>query len=228
MKTIGLIGGMSWESSSLYYSYINLEISGILGKNHSAKCLMYSFDFQEIEDLQNKGDWLKLKKMIFDAGKILKNAGAGFAALCTNTMHKLTDNFEEEVGIPLLHIVDAVAENIKTDKTSCVGLLGTRFTMEDDFYVKRLNEKWNINTIVPEKRDRAEVDRIIYQELVKGLILEESRIVMEKIINKMDKNGAGGVILGCTEIGMLVKEADCRLYDSAMIHSKKAALLSLS
>ncbi|HPE20459.1 MAG TPA: aspartate/glutamate racemase family protein [Candidatus Mcinerneyibacteriales bacterium] len=227
MKTIGLIGGMSWESSSLYYSIINREVRRLLGKSHSASCIMYSFDFQGIEEKQYAGQWEELEAEMVEAGLRLKSAGADFIVLCTNTMHKLMDRFEEKVGLPFLHIADVAAESMKEDGLSAIGLLGTKFTMGEDFYKKRIHERYGLTVLVPDDNDQEEVNRIIYKELVRGIVKEESRKKYEEIIDRLVERGAQGIILGCTEIGILIKEHRCPLYDTTLIHALKAARMSV-
>jgi aspartate racemase len=222
MKTVGLIGGMSWESTIPYYQALNKGINHKLGKNHSAKCLIYSFDFQEIEELQYEGNWDRIHKEMIRAGTILKNGGADFALLCTNTMHKVMDNFEERTGLPLIHIADAVGESINKKSITTVGLLGTIFTMEEDFYRDILEKKYGLKVIIPEKDDRIKINDVIYSELVKGIIKEESRTTYYKIMDDMVEKGAQGIILGCTEIGLLIKEYKKELFDSTIIHGEKA------
>lgn len=222
MKTIGLIGGMSWESTSLYYSLINQGVNKRLGKNHSASCLIYSFDFQEIEELQYAGKWDELEIRIMNAASALKMAGADGIAVCTNTMHKVVDRLEAQIGLPLLHIVDAVGEEIVKQHDQVIGLLGTKFTMEEDFYRARLEKKYGLTIVVPEQQERLEINRIIYEELVKGIITEESKNTYLAVMNLLKEiSGIEGVILGCTEIGLLVKEYDRSLYDSTIIHTKR-------
>lgn len=227
MKTIGLIGGMSWESTIPYYSIINMEINKLLGKNHSAKCLIYSFDFQEIEELQYIGDWSTLEMKILEAGNSLKSAGAELIVLCTNTMHKVVSNFENKVGLPLIHIAEAVGEEVVAKEIKRIGLLGTIFTMEQDFYKSLLQSKFNLEVIIPEKEDMERINYIIYNELVKGIIKDESRNEYLRIMDKMVENGAEGMILGCTEIGLLIKEYKLDIFDSTSIHAKKAVKLCI-
>lgn len=227
MKTIGLIGGMSWESTATYYSIINSRINTELGKNHSAQCIVYSFDFQAIEELQYAGRWAELEVELTKAAKALKAAGADFLVICTNTVHKVADNIEKEVGLPLLHIADVVGEAVKNDGLHRVGLLGTIFTMEEDFYVKRLESRFGLEVLIPEKDDRQIVNNIIFSELVKGIVKESSKNQYLQIMDKMKKRGAQGIILGCTEIGLLIKEYELPLYDSAILHANKAAQISL-
>jgi len=228
MKTLGLIGGMSWESTALYYSLINQGINNALKSNHSAKCLMYSFDFQQIEDLQYAGRWDTLHDKIIEAGKILKTAGADGIVLCTNTMHKVVADFEIEVGIPLIHIADAVGQAIADSKLKRIGLLGTIFTMEQDFYKSILINKYKLDVTIPSKEDRAIINSIIYDELVKGITKENSRKSYYRIMDTLIGDGAQGVILGCTEIGLLVKEYAYPLFDSTILHARRAVELSLA
>jgi aspartate racemase len=229
MKTIGLIGGMSWESSAVYYSLINREIRELLGKSHSASCLMYSFDFQEIEELQYAGDWAALRLRMFAAGRSLKAAGAELLVLCTNTMHKVMYGVEAELGLPFLHIVDAAGDAIKKDGLKHIGLLGTRFTMEGGFYADRLRERYGLDVIVPEPCDRDAVNEIIYCELVRGQLRDESRERYAAVIDDLAARGAEGVILGCTEIGLLIQSHPLLpLFDTTVLHAKHAARLSLA
>ena len=228
MKTIGLIGGMSWESSAVYYSLINQEIRRRLGKSHSASCVLWSFDFQEIEELQYAGQWDILRDRMYEAGRGLKAAGAEFAVLCTNTMHKVMDNFEADVGIPLLHIVDAAGEAVRADGKSRIGLLGTKFTMEGGFYADRLRERFGLDVITPGLDERDTVNDIIYQELVRGVVDDGSRRKYQAIIDGLVAQGAQGVILGCTEIGLLVKEHSFTLYDTTLLHARQAVSYALA
>lgn len=229
MKTIGLIGGMSWESSSLYYQIINRTTQEKLGGVHSAKCLLYSVDFNEIALLQKEGNWKKLGQLMVEAAQSLEKGGADFIILCTNTMHKLSDEIESSVSIPLIHIGDATAEKIKIKNFKKVGLLGTSFTMEQDFFKGRLLNKHQIETIIPDENQRAAIHGIIYDELVKGIINNESRnIVLEMISDLIDK-GAEGIILGCTEIELLITNefTSAELFNTAEIHAKKAVEFAL-
>ena len=228
MKTIGLIGGMSWESTIPYYSILNTQVNKALGKNHSAKCIIYSVDFQSIEELQYSGEWVQLEKELIKASKALKAAGADCIVVCTNTMHKVVDNIEKETGIPLIHIVDAIGDVITKQEKTQIGLLGTVFTMKEDFYRKRLEDKYGLKVIIPNVNDMDIVNRIIYSELVKGIINESSKSEYLRIMDKMKNNGAEGIILGCTEIGLLIKEYPLTLYDSTIIHANKAAEYCLS
>lgn len=228
-KTIGLIGGMSWESSAVYYKIINQEIKKSLGGVHSAKSLMYSADFGEIALLQHNGEWDKLAELMIAAAQRLENGGADFIVLCTNTMHKLADEITGKVKIPLLHIADATAEAIKNSKIKKVGLLGTKFTMEHDFLKGRLKDSHNIETIIPDEEQREIVHKIIYEELVKGVIKDGSRQAYLEIIDDLNEKGAEGIILGCTEISQLITSGHTKhdLFDTTEIHAKKAVELSL-
>ena len=221
MKTVGLIGGMSWESTSEYYKKINEGIKEQLGGFHSGKILMYSFDFDEIEALQHKNQWDELTEMLVDAGTRLKKAGADFLAICTNTMHKVADEVAEKTGLKDLHIEDVTAEAIIQKNKNIVGLLGTDFTMSEDFYKKRLNDKYNIEVMIPEKMERERVHRVIYDELCCGIVKSQSKAEFITIINNLKDKGAEGVILGCTEIPMLIeqKDLDIRVFDSMKLHA---------
>lgn len=227
MRKIGLIGGMSWESTAAYYSVINSEVNARLGKNHSSECLVYSFDFQEIEELQYASQWEELENKLIQAAKALKTAGADCIVVCANTMHKVVDNIERIVGIPLLHIVDAIGEKIQQDHNKTVGLLGTKFTMEEDFYRKRLEDKYNLKVLLPNKDDIRIINDVIFKELVKGITRDSSRNEYLRIMNQMKDGGAQGIILGCTEIGLLIKEFPLSLYDSAIIHANRAVEFSI-
>jgi aspartate racemase len=229
MKTIGLIGGMSWESSAVYYKIINQKTKEILGGVHSSQCLMYSVDFGEIAALQHAGDWAKLGEMMADAAQKLQRGGADFVVLCTNTMHKLSDKIEDSVHIPLLHIADVTAEAIKEKSMTKVGLLGTKFTMEQDFLKGRLLGKHGIESIIPDEKQREIIHRIIYEELVKGIITDKSRKAYLSIINDLISKGAEGIILGCTEIGLLISNefTDAILFDTTEIHATHAVEFAL-
>ena len=224
MKTIGMIGGMSWESSIEYYRIVNETVKEKLGGLHSAKSLMYSVDFAEIEALQHAGRWEEATQAMINAARHVEAGGADFVIICTNTMHKMADQVEVAVGIPLLHIADATAEAIKAQGLNKVGLLGTKYTMEDDFYRGRLVEKHGLEVLIPEADDREMVHRVIYDELVLGNIKAESREHYKRIIEKLISWGAQGIILGCTEIGLLVKEEDSRVptFDTTYIHAVSA------
>lgn len=229
MKTIGMIGGMSWESTAEYYRLINEKIHLRLGGNHSAKIVLYSFDFAEIEDLQHKGRWGELDRLMVWSGRLLEKAGADFIVLCTNTMHKSVPAMEQELRIPVLHIADVTGEKIIGSGIKKAGLLGTRFTMEDDFYRNRLMDRFNIEVIIPEKDEREIIHKVIYDELVTGKIWEPSKAAFLEVIENLGKKGAGGVILGCTEIPLLVKQHDTRLplFDTTMIHAEAAVEMAL-
>jgi len=224
MKTIGLIGGMSWESSVDYYRIINEETRNILGGSHSSKCLMYSFDFHEIEELQNKNSWEELtKEMVLQADN-LKKAGADFIVICTNTMHIMAPDIEKRTRLKVLHIADVTGEEIKRKSIGKVALLGTKFTMEGSFYKKVLKDKHNIDIVIPNDEDREVIHNIIYNELVRGIIKDDSRQKYIKIIDKLVDKGAEGVVLGCTEIPLLIKQKDVSIsiFNTTEIHSKAA------
>jgi aspartate racemase len=221
MKTIGLIGGMSWESSIEYYRIINETAKEKLGGLHSAKSLMVTVDFAEIERLQHEDRWDEAGQILVKCAQDLERGGADFIVLCTNTMHKLADQIISHVKIPFLHIADATAEKIVAAGIKRIGLLGTRFTMEHDFYKGRLINNFGLDVLIPEKADRDFVHRVIYEELVLGKIVKSSRREYIRIMNELLANGAEGVILGCTEIELLVKEGDCNapLFPTTKIHA---------
>ncbi|MEP9317639.1 aspartate/glutamate racemase family protein [Pseudomonas sp. LABIM340] len=225
MKTIGLIGGMSWESTIPYYRQINERIKERLGGLHSAKVALYSVDFHEIERLQHAGDWEAAGRVLADAARSLKAAGADFLVLCTNTMHKVAPAIEAAVDIPLLHIADPTAQAIRTAGVATVGLLGTRFTMEQAFYKDRLVDRFGLKVLTPNEADRQVVHRIIYEELCLGRIRDESREEYRRIIAALVEQGAEAVILGCTEISLLVGPADAAvpLFDTTALHALHAA-----
>ena len=229
MKTIGLIGGMSWESSLEYYRIINEQVKEKLGGFHSAESLMFSVDFDEIEKLQYQGNWKDAAKIMVDAAKRLEKGGADFVVLCTNTMHKTADDVQNNIKIPLLHITDAIAERIKDKGLKKVGLLGTKFTMEEDFYKGRLIKKYGLNVLIPNERDRQIVNDVIYHELCLGEINQSSKSQFIKIINNLVDNGAEAVILGCTEIPLLIKQKDVKipLFDTTRIHAEAAVEYAL-
>lgn len=228
MKVIGLIGGMSWESSALYYRMINEEVRSRLGGLHSAKCLLYSVDFEEIERYQAEGAWEKAGEVLGQTARALEKGGADFIVICTNTMHKVVDDIQSQIQIPILHIADATAVQIKESRIQKVGLLGTKYTMEQDFYKSRL-ELNGIQVIVPDRDDREAVNKIIYEELCLGKIHQESRDYYKKVIQGLIESGAEGIILGCTEIGLLVKpeDAEVHLFDTTYIHACEAVNMSL-
>ena len=224
MKTIGLIGGMSWESTAHYYSELNNGIKKALGGLHSAKILLYSLDFAPVEALQTRGNWHRLGAIMVDAAQRLEQGGADFILICTNTMHKLAPEVAEAVGIPLLHIADATARVLVRDRIKAVGLLGTAYTMEQPFYIQRLTHEYGLRVLVPDTGDRESVHRIIYDELCQGRILPESRQAYMDIAERLAEDGARAIILGCTEIGMLLKseDTDIPLYDTTLIHAREA------
>lgn len=228
MKTIGLIGGMSWESTAHYYSGLNEGIKAKLGGLHSAKIAMVSVDFAPIEKLQHQGDWDATANILIDAAKKVEAAGADFVMICTNTMHEVAPKIEAQISIPLLHIADATADVINDKGFKKVGLLGTAFTMERDFYKGRLSDKHNIEVITPNKDERKTVHDVIYQELCLGKISGTSKADYLKIIGRLSEEGAEAVILGCTEIGMLVQQSDTDviLLDTTEIHAEKAVILA--
>ena len=229
MKTIGMIGGMSWESTLLYYRLINQTIRDQLGGLHSARLLLYSVDFHEIEQLQQRGDWDRAGAAMAEAARTLQTAGADFLILCTNTMHKVAGSIEAAVPVPLLHIADATAASIRQAGLQRVGLLGTRFTMEQDFYRQRMRTQ-GIDVLVPDAPGRDDVHRIIYEELCQGRIIDASRERYRQIIAALVEDGAEAVILGCTEITLLVDANDAAvpLFDTTALHARAAALHSVA
>lgn len=230
MKIIGLIGGMSWESSLEYYRILNETTKSKLGGLHSARSIMYSVDFAEIEALQHQDRWEEAAQLMIAAGQSLERAGADFVVLCTNTMHKLADQIQSKISIPLLHIADATAERVKAAGLRNIGLLGTRFTMEHDFYKGRLIEKYGLNVITPDNEDRETVHRIIYDELCLGVVKQESREQYVQIMEKLVEAGAEGIILGCTEIELLVHGGDSQvpLFPTTKIHAIAAVEYALA
>ena len=228
MKTIGLIGGMSWESTVPYYEIINEAVKKALGGLHSAKIVLYSVEFDEIEKCQASGDWDKSAEILADVAMKLEAAGADFILICTNTMHKVAPQIQAKVNVPIIHIVDAVADVLLSQGISKVGLLGTKYTMTQDFYKQRLIDR-GIQVVIPKGQDVEVVNEIIFKELCVGQIREESRRAFSEIIAKLKEDGAEGVILGCTEIGLLVRQCDSVLpmYDTTVIHAEKAAKLAL-
>jgi len=229
MKTIGLLGGMSWESTELYYRWINAETKRRLGGLHSAPIAMVSVDFQEIETLQHKGDWAAAGDILAQKARQVEAAGADFLLICTNTMHNVAARVKAAISIPLLHIADATADRIRQAGMDTVGLLGTKFTMEQDFYRGRLEQK-GINVLVPSKEDRDIVHRVIYEELCQGNVRNSSREEYLRIIDKLHTDGAQGVIEGCTEIVMLVQQEHTRvpLFDTTAIHAHQAVAQALT
>ncbi|EHQ88423.1 aspartate/glutamate racemase family protein [Desulfosporosinus youngiae] len=228
MKTIGLIGGMSWESSSEYYRILNEEVKHRLGGLHSAKCLLYSIDFEEIEICQRNGEWEKAALILIDAAQSLESAGSDFLVICTNTMHKVAEEIQAAINIPILHIADITAQHVLANGIKTVGLLGTRYTMEQDFYKARLEAR-GINVLIPKETDRVMVNTIIYNELCLGQIIEESRDSYKRVIVDLIGRGALGIILGCTEIGLLVKPEDSAvpLFDTTLLHAVGAVNFAL-
>jgi aspartate racemase len=229
MKTIGLIGGMSWESSAQYYRIINQQVRDQLGGVHSARSLMFSVDFGEIERLQHDGNWTVLTAEMIEAAQRLERGGADFFLLCTNTMHRMADEVAASVAIPLLHIADPTAKKIKASGYSRVGLLGTAFTMEQDFYKGRLEGKFGLQVIVPDDKDRQVVHEVIYKELVAGQVLSTSRSAYRDIIARLVERGAQAIILGCTEIMLLVQPEDSAvpLFDTTTLHAQAAVQQAL-
>ncbi len=228
MKTIGLIGGMSWESTITYYQVINTVIKEKLGGLHSSKCILYSVDFQEIEECQSSGNWEKSAKILSDAAIKLQDAGADFIVICTNTMHKVADKIQESIHIPLLHIANVTAEVLKEKEIKKVALLGTKYTMEQDFY-KNIIINNGIDVLIPNEEDRIIVNNTIFNELCVGIVSDSSKKAFLSIIDKLGNQGAEGVILGCTEIGLLIKQNDTSipLFDTTLIHAIDAALNSI-
>jgi len=229
MKTIGLIGGMSWESSIEYYRIINQETRRRLGGLHSAKSMMLSVDFAEIEALQDQDRWDEAGTLLKTAGRNLEAGGADFLVLCTNTMHKVAADIQASIHIPLLHIADATAKKIRQEGLRRIALLGTRFTMEEDFYKGRLTRTYGLDVLIPEPDEIATVNSIIYDELCVGKIIEDSKAAYVQIMENLVKKGAQGIILGCTEIGLLVGPADSTvpLFDTTDIHARAAVAFAL-
>ncbi len=229
MKTIGLIGGMSWESSLAYYRVINETTRDRLGALHSAQVLLYSFDFAEIEPLQAAGRWDEAAERLITAAQVLERGGADLFLLCTNTMHRVADEIQHRVAIPLLHIADSTADKVVKAEIGSVGLLGTRYTMEESFYRDRLSQGHGLEVLVPGPEDRKLVHEVIYQELCLGKVLETSRDHYRRILRELVGSGAQGIILGCTEIGLLVGEGDVSVpvFDTARIHAQAAAEAAL-
>ena len=229
-QVIGLIGGMSWESSAEYYRIINQTVRDRLGGLHSARCLMWSFDFGEIEALQHAGRWDEAAALMIDAAQRLERGGADFFLICTNTMHRMADQVQAAVRIPLLHIADPTAERIRAQGIRTVGLLGTAFTMEQDFYKGRLQHRFGLDVLVPGDADRALVHRVIYDELVQGRVKPASRDAYRAVIARLVERGAEAVILGCTEIMLLIGPEDSMvpLFDTTRIHAEAAVERALS
>ncbi|HUU83495.1 MAG TPA: aspartate/glutamate racemase family protein [Phycisphaerae bacterium] len=229
MKLIGLIGGMSWQSSAEYYRLINELVGQKLGGHHSARLLLYSVDFDPIEKAQHEGRWDRLADMLGEAACALQKAGADFLVLCTNTMHKVADTVSQISSLPLVHIVDATAEAIQQAGLRRIGLLGTRFTMEDGFYSARLQERFGIETLIPPERDRADVHRVIYDELCHGQVRQESRELYQAVISRLVAGGAEGVVLGCTEIPLLIgpQDTEVPVVDTTRVHAEAVVTLAL-
>ncbi len=230
MKTIGIIGGMSWESSLEYYRLINQAVKRELGGYHSADSLMYSFDFHEIETLQMQGNWDQATQRMIQAAQRLAKGGAGCVVIATNTMHRMADDVQAAVDIPLIHIADATAQAVRAGGLSSVGLLGTRFTMEGDFYAGRLRDKFGLDVLVPDEAGRQAVHDIIYNELVMGEIRDESRRVYIDLIEQVMRAGAEGVILGCTEIMLLIQQqhSPIPVFDTTRLHAEAAVRFALA
>ncbi|HIQ89567.1 TPA: aspartate/glutamate racemase family protein [Candidatus Galligastranaerophilus faecipullorum] len=228
MKTIGLLGGMSFESTIPYYKIINEEINKALGGLHSAKIILYSVDFAEIEECQKTDNWQKSAQILSGAAKNLEDAGADCIVLCTNTMHKVADEIQNAIDIPLLHIAQTCAEELKKNSIKKAALAGTKYTMQQDFYKKEL-AKNGIEVLIPEDNDIEIINNIIFQELCKGKFLKESKKEFIRIINSLVENGAEGIIFGCTEIGLLLNQDDLsiKVFDTTAIHAKKAAEFAL-
>lgn len=229
MKTIGLLGGMSWESTLSYYKSINEGVKQALGGLHSAKICLYSVNFDEIEKLQHQARWDETATILGEAAASVESGGADFLLICTNTMHKVAPDIEKHITIPILHIADATAEALKNDGIKKVGLLGTRFTMEQPFYKDRLIEQHGIDVVVPNEVDRTLVHDIIYQELCRGEVKDQSRQIYLEIIDRLKQQGAEAVILGCTEIALLVQQqhTDVALFDTTAIHADAAVSMAL-
>jgi aspartate racemase len=230
VKIIGLIGGMSWESTVPYYQQINEVIKERLGGLHSAKLILYSVDFHDIEQLQHAGEWAAAGRLLAEAARSLQSAGAEFLVLCTNTMHKVASTIEASVDIPLFHIADPTALKTREAGYSKVGLLGTVFTMEEGFYIDRLQERHGLQVLVPKSDDRKIVHRVIYEELCLGKVLPQSRAEFRRIIAGLEGQGAQAIILGCTEISLLVgpEDAEIPLFDTTRIHARSAAEWALA
>ncbi|ADL05198.1 aspartate/glutamate racemase family protein [Lacrimispora saccharolytica] len=228
MKTIGLLGGMSWESTVTYYKIVNETVKKQLGGLHSAKVLLYSVDFSEIEKCQAEGDWEKSAVILSTAAKNLEKAGADFIVICTNTMHKVASRIQENISIPIIHIAEATADELKRHNITKVALLGTKYTMTQDFYKEKLINA-GITVLIPDEQEIETINDVIYHELCLGIISEVSKETYLSIVRGLAERGAQGVILGCTEIGLLIqqKDVDLPVFDTAQIHGEKAARLSL-
>ena len=228
MKTIGLIGGMSWESTIPYYRIINEEVKNRLGGLHSAKIVLYSVEFDEIEKCQSNGEWEKSGDILGNAAKAVESAGADFLLICTNTMHKVVPQIAAMIDIPIIHIADATADELEKNNTRSIGLLGTKYTMTQDFYKQRLIDR-GIRVLIPDEGDIETVNTVIFDELCVGKIRDVSREKLKEIITKLKCKGAEGVILGCTEIGLLIHQSDVDIpvFDTTVIHARKAAELAI-
>lgn len=224
MKTIGLLGGMSWESTVSYYQIINETVKKKLGGFHSAKILLYSFNFEEIERLLEEVNWNEIGRILVEKAIALENAGADIILICTNTMHKSAEEIQKNLSIPLLHIADSAGEKIRENGVRTIGLLGTKFLMEEDFYRRRLKEKFNISVLIPDEKDRKIIHTIIFKELVLGIIEKSSQKKMLNIIEKIVRKGAEGILLGCTEIPLLIKQENVNvpLFDTTTLHALNA------
>lgn len=229
MKTIGLLGGMSWESTVTYYQIINQTIQAELGGLHSAKCLLYSVDFDQVEQCQAAGDWARSAEILIEGAQALWRGGADFLVICTNTMHKVAQEITQAVPLPLLHIAQATALELQAAGITRVGLLGTRYTMEQDFYKKVLLEG-GIDVLIPSREEIPFVHDVIYQELCRGILSDVSRRGYLDIIQRLADAGAQGIILGCTEIGLLIHQTDTEIpiFDTTLIHARQAACLALA
>lgn len=229
MKTIGMIGGMSWESTVTYYQVINEIIKEKLGGFHSAKCLLYSVDFHEIEECLSSSNWERGAALLSDAAIRLERGGADFIIICTNTLHKVVEKVQEKISIPILHIAEVTSEELIENKIDKVALLGTKYTMEQDFYKNRLVNN-GIEVMIPGEADREKINTIIFKELCLGIVSQRSKEEYLRIIDDLMKQGAQGIILGCTEIGLLINQSDtdAPLFDTTYIHGKRAALYSIS
>lgn len=230
MKTIGLIGGMSWESSLEYYRILNETVKQRFGGFHSAECVMYSVDFEEIERLQHQDNWEALARVMIDAAQKVERAGADFLLICSNTMHNVAEEVQEAVQVPLLHMVDVTADAIKIKSQNNVGLLGTKFTMERDFYKSRLLQQHGIKVVIPDDSEREEIHKILYSELCLGEIKVSSSETFHSVIMGLISRGAQGIILGCTEIPLIVKQSDYKipLYDTTTLHAEAAVTLAFA
>tara|TARA_B100000676_G_scaffold269588_1_gene285650 strand:- start:480 stop:1238 length:759 start_codon:yes stop_codon:yes gene_type:complete len=224
MKTIGLLGGMSWESTATYYRVINERVRDALGPLHSAPLIMHSFNFQQVVDMQKAGDWDGASELLGKAAKGLQDAGADTVLICTNTMHIIAEQVQSHIDIPLLHIADSLAVKMRRSGLKAAGLLGTQFTMEQPFYADRL-KNYHLEVVVPEEAERKMVHQIIFEELCCGVIKDSSKRVYQEIIAQLESKGADSIVLGCTEIGLLIREEDCTLpvFDTAIFHAEAAA-----